>query len=246
MTAPATSDQPSISLAQQVQGQPRPDKYYRSQRTEIADLVPSEPQRVLEVGCGSGNLGALLKSRGHHAAGIELIPEMAAEAATKLDDVHCGDLETSELPWKPGSFDVLICGDVLEHLVDPWQTLRKLGELIREDGLIITSIPNIQNFRIITGLLRGQWEYADSGLLDVGHLRFFTWSTVEDLLNRSGFAVEQRQGLWNRKWHRRMLCWATLGRCEPFFVVQYLVVGRKRAALAEAHPANAEKSLKAA
>ena len=108
----------------------RPAAYYDQDRPEVAALVPPECRRVLDVGCGTGQLGRLLRARGHHVTGVELIPEAAAVARTYLDHVAVADIEAG-FPFPPASFDAVIFADVLEHLVDPWRTLRGRGPSAR-------------------------------------------------------------------------------------------------------------------
>lgn len=214
--------------AARVQAGERPDNYYSSTRSDLAALVPAEARRILEVGCGAGQLGGLLRQRGHHVSGIELIPAAADEASRRLDDVVCGDIETIELPWAEASFDAILCGDVLEHLADPWRTVRRLSALLVSGGLLIASIPNVQNYRVIRGLIRGRWHYRERGLLDFGHLRFFTWQSIVELFGQADLQIIQSRTGWNRTLLRRLLCWLSAGGAERFLARYYLVVGRRR------------------
>src|SRR5262249_49563687 len=100
-----------------VQAGSRHPAYYTQARVEVADLVPTRCHRVLAIGCGAGRLGELLRQRGHHVSGVELIAAAAAEAKTRLDSVHILDIETQPLPFVPGLFDALVFADVLEHLL---------------------------------------------------------------------------------------------------------------------------------
>ena len=153
--------------------------------------------------------------------------QAAKEAADHLDDVVCGDVETIELPWPDASFDAILCGDVLEHLADPWRTLRRLSALLVPGGLVIASIPNVQNYRMIRGLLRGRWDYRERGLLDFGHLRFFTWRSIVHLFGQADLDIIQAQAGWNRTALRRLLCWLSGGAAERFLARYYLVVGKR-------------------
>jgi SAM-dependent methyltransferase len=215
------------SAAAQAQAGERPANYYSSSRADLASLVPSTAWRVLEVGCGTGQLGRLLRQRGHHVSGIELMSQAAEEAADHLDDVVCGDVETIELPWPDASLDAILCGDVLEHLADPWRTLRRLSALLVPGGLVIASIPNVQNYRVIRGLLRGRWDYRERGLLDFGHLRFFTWGSIAQLFEQADLEIMQAHAGWNRTALRRFLCWLSGGAAERFLARYYLVVGKR-------------------
>ena len=139
--------------------------------------MPAACRRVLDVGCGAGHLGRLLKERGHHVTGMELVPEEADEARQRLDAVVTADVEAG-LPFAPGSFDAVIFADLLEHLVDPWRVLREAAALLSPGGVVVASVPNVQNVDVVRRLLRGRWDYRERGILDRGHLRFFTLETI--------------------------------------------------------------------
>ncbi len=211
-----------------VQDGNRPDTYYNSERQDVADLLPVSAQRVLEIGCGEGHLGRLLKSRGHYVAGLELVPEVAEIARGNMDEVFCGDIESAAMPWQPASFDALIMADVLEHMVDPWRILGSLSRLLAPGGFAIASVPNVQNYRVIRNLIRGRWEYTNSGLMDCGHVRFFTYAEIVRLFDGAGIEVVDRRCLYNRTLIRRILLALSFGKIEPYLVRQYLVVGKKR------------------
>jgi SAM-dependent methyltransferase len=132
----------------------------------VAALVPAGARRVLDVGCGGGELGRLLKRRGHYVAGIELVPAAAERARTILDQVACFDLETDPPPFSPGSFDAIILADVLEHLIDPWRVLKQLVRLLSPGGRVIASVPNLQNWKVLRRLLVGRWRYRERGITD--------------------------------------------------------------------------------
>jgi SAM-dependent methyltransferase len=205
----------------------RPDTYYVQSRPEVADLVPSECHRVLEVGCGAGELGRLLKQRGHYVAGVELVPEAADAARQHLDHVVTADVEADGLPFTPGSFDAVIFADVLEHLIDPWRVLRESAALLSSGGCVIASIPNVQNLAVVWRLLRGRWDYRERGILDRGHLRFFTLHGIHGLFEQAGLTIDHVGFRYRRTWLRETLSFLTAGRGRTFFTRQYLVVGRK-------------------
>jgi SAM-dependent methyltransferase len=210
-----------------VQAGNRPANYYDQERPEVAALVPPECRRVLEVGCGTGGLGRLLKASGHHVTGIELVPEAAEAARSVLDNVLTADVEVAGLPFAPGSFDAVIFADVLEHLVDPWLTIRQAAEVLAPGGVVVASVPNLQNADVLWRLVRGRWEYRERGITDFGHLRFFTLQTIRGLFGQAGLELihvgrRYRSSLW-----RTILCWVTGGAARAFLTRQYLVVGRK-------------------
>ncbi len=214
----------------------RPALYYEQVRPEVAALVPPECRRVLEVGCGAGELGRLLRTRGYHVTGIELVPEMAERARRGLDRVETADVESDGFPFPPASFDAIVFADVLEHLVDPWRVLREAADVLADGGVVVASIPNVQNLDVLRRLLRGRWDYRERGILDRGHLRFFTLHTIRDLFTQAGLTLEHVGHRYRRNWWREMLCLLTVGRARAFWTRQYLVVGRKRAPLSEPRP----------
>lgn len=224
----------SLRSGAAVQAGGRPAFYYEQARPEVATLVPPECRRVLEVGCAGGELGQLLRVRGHHVTGIELVPEMAERARRWLHQVETADVETDGFPFPPASFDAIVFADVLEHLIDPWRVLRAATDVLAEGGVVVASIPNVQNIDVLRRLLRGRWEYRERGILDRGHLRFFTLSTIRDLFAQAGLTVEYVGHVYRRSRWREMVCFLTAGRARAFWTRQYLLVARKSAGAATA------------
>ena len=196
-----TVSAPAVAAAE-----PRDRSYFDHVRPEILALVPKAARRVLDIGCGAGRLGEALKARQEaEVVGIELDEEAARQARARLDRVVVGDIEQLEPDFAPGSFDAVLCGDILEHLRSPDRLLRQAHAWLRPHGHLIASIPNVRHHSIVRGLLAGSWTYESAGLLDRDHLRFFTRREIEKLLFRAGFSIEQLQmvpgpgddeGLW--------------------------------------------------
>jgi len=147
--------------------------------------------RVLDVGCSSGYLSAPLAERGNTIVGLELDPAAAREAEAFCERVLVGDVETMELPLEPGSFDVVLLGDVIEHLRDPVAALARLRPLLRPGGRLVLSTPNVANWAIRLSLLGGRWRYTDRGILDRTHTHLFTRSTLRETIEAAGYAVER-------------------------------------------------------
>ena len=171
--------------------------YYDYDRPEVIRMLKEQnitPATVIELGCSAGGVGAQMKQAfgTTRYVGVELSAEVAQRARARLDQVLVANVETT-LPSALGlgaqEFDLLVALDVLEHLVDPWETLARWVELLKPGGHVIVSLPNIQNIEIIRGLAAGKWEYAEAGLLDVTHLRFFTRQGIEQLIAGAGLRV---------------------------------------------------------
>ena len=166
-----------------------------SPRQEMVDLVTGEPRRALDVGCHRGALGAALKKRfpALHCTGIEQNPVTAEAARERLDCVLAADVETLDLDRHPElaePFDALFLSEVLAGLRNPWQTLIHLGERLAPDARIYVSVPNARNYRIISELVKGNWTYQPSGLLEVAQLRFFTLNECRRMFAETGYRVE--------------------------------------------------------
>lgn len=167
-----------------------PKSYYQHARPEIMALVPRTARRILDVGCGAGALGAQIRARQTaELHGIELNEKVAQESRCHFDYVWQGAVESVLPELENQSYDCIIIADVLEHLVDPLNTLAKLKAKLTNHGKLIASIPNIQNWEVISDLLQGRWEYRNEGILDKTHLRFFTQKSIREMFWSSGFRI---------------------------------------------------------
>jgi SAM-dependent methyltransferase len=169
-------------------------RYFANARREIYPLLPPQIGTVFEIGCGAG--GTLDWLRREHDAkltiGSELTEPAAARARTRVDRVIVGDVEKIELGIEPGTVDLVLALDVLEHLRDPWSVVHKLGRLLRPGGVMISSIPNVAHYSVaLPLLLRSRWDYQDEGLLDRTHLRFFVERTAVELAVCSGLKLDK-------------------------------------------------------
>jgi 2-polyprenyl-3-methyl-5-hydroxy-6-metoxy-1,4-benzoquinol methylase len=225
---------PHLATGAAVQAGGRPDTYYVQARPEVAALVPTACRRVLDVGCGAGLLGRLLRERGHHVTGLELVPEAADEARKWLDRVVTADVEAG-LPFAAEPFDAIVFADLLEHLVDPWRVVREAASLLTPGGVVVASVPNVQNLDVLRRLVRGRWDYRERGILDRGHLRFFTLSTVRDLFAQAGLSVTHVGHRYRRSLFRESVCFLTGGLARAYFTRQYLIVARKHQGVTHGH-----------
>lgn len=162
-----------------------------------ADLLAVMPdvERVIEVGCSRGALAKAYKLRRPtcHYLGIELDASSAIAARSHCNEVIEGDIENLLSSGALASQEPAHCwvfGDTLEHLHDPWQTLRDLQPLMRIDGCICACIPNMQHWSVQVRLNSGYLQYEDSGLLDRTHLRWFTRLTIQHLFEDNGYKIE--------------------------------------------------------
>lgn len=146
---------------------------------------------VLEVGCSTGFFTKVMVERGCNVVGIELDPEAAEVAEKWADSVVVGNIDEGDV-WdfvKDESFDVVVLGDVLEHLRDPLASLRHAVRKLKPTGFVVTSLPNIAHGDVRIALLQGRFRYAETGLLDRTHIQFFTLETIRELLSKAGLVV---------------------------------------------------------
>jgi 2-polyprenyl-3-methyl-5-hydroxy-6-metoxy-1,4-benzoquinol methylase len=149
-----------------------------------------EGHKVLEVGCWSGHVTQHLVARGNTVVGVELDPGAASEAEAFAQRVHVADIELVPLSaLERGPFDVIVLGDVLEHLRDPAAALADATTLLTPDGRLVISVPHVAHIDVRMMLLQGQWTYLDDGLLDRTHLRWFTRESLRQLLAGAGFVA---------------------------------------------------------
>ena len=189
--------------------------------------------RVLDIGCASGGLLAVLRPGAGHLAGLELSPTAAAAAAQVGDQIVCGALADDGLPFEAGSFDLVVLADVLEHLADPGAGLARATAWCRPGGAVLVSVPNVAHWHARLTLLRGRWPQDDSGTFDAGHLRWFTHESLRALLAGAGLRDVElhaivpalRNHLGDGRLVRRAEpAWQALGRRAPG-LLGYQVVG---------------------
>lgn len=146
---------------------------------------------VLEVGCHTGDLSRRLKEGSCNVTGLEINSKALDEARPFLENAICGDIESPET-WRllqNQKFDVILFEHVLEHLTDPWQILKKSGELLIPGGIIIIALPNISNAENRFQMLFGNFNYTEIGVMDKTHLRFFNQKTARELITQAGLKV---------------------------------------------------------
>lgn len=148
---------------------------------------------VLDVGCAWGTLGKLLlEKKAAKMFGIEKNKEMAEEAKKNYEKIIIADVElVSDLPFPKGYFDIIIFGDVLEHLRSPGNVFKKFKRYLSDNGFILVSLPNIANWNPRFNLFIGNFEYTPTGILDTSHLRFYTKKTGKQLIEHAGYKVKE-------------------------------------------------------
>lgn len=152
--------------------------------------------RVLDIGAATGKLCENLKTRKNcYVAAVEIDSNMSRRAKARCDELFSGDIESnSALPFAKKSFDTVIFADVLEHLRNPEEVLRKSKEYLRDGGNLLVSIPNIGFVTVRLQLLLGKFDYSEYGPLDKTHLHFFTLKTAKELIEGCGYKIIRLEG----------------------------------------------------
>jgi len=206
-------------------------EYFATARTEILPLLPPVADRVLEIGCGAGQTVRWLRDhqRIKRAWGIELFEPAAAVGRPHFEAVHVGDAEKLiDTAFDGQQFELVLCLDVLEHMVDPWRFVARIERLLVPGGTLIVSVPNVRCLSVLLPLaVLGRWRYTEEGILDRTHLRFFT--------RESAIALATSQGLVPQRCianHFRGTSLATLerwtfGLLENLTAVQFLVASKR-------------------
>lgn len=177
-----------------VDGSPPPkgESYYANERPDVVAALPLPLGRVLDVGSGAGAMAQALRGAGAaEIVGIEVAPEAAERARAVLDQIVVARVEDG-LDRVSGSFDTVLCLDVLEHLVDPGDVLSRLRARTRVGAALQVSVPNARHYSLVRDLvLRGTFGYTDWGHRDNTHLRWFTRRDIVELIERAGWRVSR-------------------------------------------------------
>ena len=157
---------------------------------------------VLDVGCYAGETGAaLVKEKACTVTGVDY-DENALELAKNknvykdLKRIDLNDFEISQIIDQQGIFDFILLCDVLEHIYEPNNLLQKLKILLKPEGIIIISVPNIAHGGIKLKLLNNLFEYTKTGLLDYTHIKFFTLNSLVHMLNNNGLLIQKMERVY--------------------------------------------------
>ncbi len=172
-----------------------PADYYFGIRPELRPFLPQQYNKVLEIGCGEGNFISNLTHKCEYW-GIEPTHNAAESAKRKLFKVLQGTYDDVKAVLPEQYFDLIICNDVIEHMVDHDQFLEDIKQKLSPTGCLVGSIPNVRFIgNLIEILIKRDWRYRDDGILDRTHLRFFTGKSLKRTFEQHSYKVEKLQGI---------------------------------------------------
>jgi 2-polyprenyl-3-methyl-5-hydroxy-6-metoxy-1,4-benzoquinol methylase len=204
------------------------EEYFRHVRRDIDRLLPTSAQRILDVGSGVGATSVWLKSRypGCTTVALEGNAAIREELARNVDEAVILDLN-GQIP-DVGAPDLVLCLDVLEHLMQPLDVLKRVTSNMPDGGTVIVSVPNIGHASVsLPLLLRARFEYQDAGIRDRTHLRFFDRESAVRLMNQAGFVVRRGVRLGFDGPRARLVDAVTAHALRDHLTKQYVVAGTR-------------------
>ena len=171
------------------------NKIYKNKGNQEVYLnINQASSEILDVGCGAGSLAARLQQDGHIIDGITLSKEEATTASQVLRSTFIHNLETGlppEIINQNLKYDFVICSHVLEHICFPQKLLTDIKQILKPGGKLIIALPNLMHYRSRLELLKGNFNYQESGVWDYTHFRWYTFKSGQQLLQDHGFIVQK-------------------------------------------------------
>jgi 2-polyprenyl-3-methyl-5-hydroxy-6-metoxy-1,4-benzoquinol methylase len=176
----------------------KPNNYYLQGRPEMVERVPKSVKMVLDIGCSTGAFGRLLKEKRPEITvwGVEMHRSTAKEASKHLDKVLSNSIEDAVNELPEGEFDAIVFNDVLEHLIDPVAVLEMIKSLLSQNGVVISSIPNVRYYYNLTHIIfEKDFRYEADGIRDHTHVRFFTDKSIRRMYEATGYELVSHDGI---------------------------------------------------
>lgn len=209
--------------------------YFSRPRYDLIKLLPNNPNnKILELGSGGGDTLIEIKNRklASEVAGIELVEIPGSNQSNKLiDKFIIANVEQTTLLLLEAHYDIILIGDVLEHLENPWQTVTNLSSYLKPGGIFIASVPNIRFFTAMYKIyVKGDFGYKESGLFDKTHLRFFCKKNIIQLFTKPFLKIENIIPVESVRDDKPY--WSTINKItfrifEELLTVQYIITAKK-------------------
>jgi 2-polyprenyl-3-methyl-5-hydroxy-6-metoxy-1,4-benzoquinol methylase len=210
--------------------------FSESRLRKLAALVQEEPRgRLLDIGCADGTFAARLAADGWRVEGVEREPAQVEAAARRGVAAQALDFGCRPFPWSNGTFDAVVAGEVIEHVLDTDHLLGEIARVLRSGGALLITTPNLASFENRLRLLWGRYPmWMDVGLEGSGHVRYYTPRILAAQLARHGLAVERHVGNWvpfvPQRWldDRRAPWLSITGDWWPSLAMDIIMKARRR------------------
>jgi 2-polyprenyl-3-methyl-5-hydroxy-6-metoxy-1,4-benzoquinol methylase len=156
-------------------------------------------KKVLDVGCAGGYLGKRVKDLGNEVSGIDISYVSIKESEKVLDKAFVVDIQEENFPFEANYFDIVILSEVIEHLFFPEIALEKIKMVLKENGKLIITTPNLLVFSNRIRILFGYFEYTEKGIIIPEHIRFFSHDSLVKFLKKNGFKVMRENNIIHPK-----------------------------------------------
>ena len=198
----------------------------------MKEYLPEVYSNVLEIGCGDGSFSKVL-NKGCVVWGIEPHISSAEIAKSNMDQVLVGTYEDVFEKIPNEYFDLVICNDVIEHMKNHEWFFSSIKCKMKKESFLVASIPNVRHCHNLFNLLvKKDWKYLDSGLLDRTHLRFFTEKSIKETAKKYSFKINKFKGINKTKFPMSIFCWIlniiTIGYYWDIHYLQFAMTLQKR------------------
>jgi len=210
--------------------------YYSNTRVDLLLFIDEKKTnlKVLEIGAAYGDTLYYLKNKGiaSEAVGVDIFEDKANPDKYKpIDRFIFGNIELLDFPEYDNYFDVVLLPDVLEHLIEPKFVLEKAKKYLKNEGLLLVSMPNIRHYSAFSRIfIKGDFKYDESGLFDYTHVRFYCKYNIEQLVVNAGFKIQDVKSsisLYQGKSMAKIINKLTFGWFEEFLSLQYFIKSTK-------------------
>ena len=210
--------------------------YYSYIRHDLMEFLDKKKySKVLEIGAAYGDTLFYLKEKSlaDEVVGIDLFQdEENLNNYKKVDKFIFGNINEIDLSEYKNYFNLILLPDVLEHIYDPKKTLNIVYNLLKEDGEICVSMPNIRHYSAFVKIfLKGDFKYDEIGIFDYTHVRFYCKKNIQELLESSNFEIMKSEGSirnFKGKSVAKIINKISFGLFEEFFSTQYFFKVKKR------------------
>lgn len=197
-----------------------PGKYYLlmfnhipqpGERVEKASRFVPKCNRLLDVGCGDGIIAYFLKEKVKQIYGVDNLSKDLQKAKKQGLQTRLVNIDKEKLPYANNYFDAITSLDVVEHVLDPRFHLKEMYRVLKKKGVLIISTPNIRfSDHLMQLVFKGAFPKTslDPDYYDGGHIHFFTYKDMHELLMETGFKKIKNEGIINKEkrgWKGRLI-----------------------------------------